>query len=519
MGFEPTTEQRDAVETFNTGQNMVLEAGAGTGKTSTLKLMANADESLRGTYVAYNKPIAQEAARDFPRSVRCVTAHSLAYRAIVAEWGDKLQARLNAPRRAPYDTVRMLGAEKLVLGEGRILAPHHVSRIAMETVRNFCYSADEVPTAKHVGQVNGADGPQERAVLCAAIVPLAYKAWLDISRPDGVLAFSHDNYLKLWGMTHPKLEGDFVLLDEAQDANPLTAAIFNDQTHMQRVAVGDSCQSIYGWRGATDALSTMDTDARLYLSQSFRFGPAVADEANKWLGLLNAPLRLRGASFIDSKVGEYPKPHAVLTRTNAQAVSSLMKFLAEGVQAALVGGGAEIRKLAEAANQLRETGKTSHPELCAFTSWGQVQDYCEQDAAGGDLKVAVTLIDDYGAGQIISAIENSASEDRAEVVISTAHKSKGREWSSVRIADDFRPPKPDELTDRMPLPSREDMMLAYVAVTRAQHCLDRSGLSWVDNYLGGGPWAQPNTLGRALYREGRRLGLIPTNHELAQETG
>lgn len=485
MGFAPTTEQAAALAAFNTGQDMVLEAGAGTGKTSTLKLFANTDQTRRGTYIAYNKSIATEAARDFPNRVRCVTAHSLGYRAVVALWGDALRARLNAPRIPVRETARALGANHLSLGEGRMLANTQVARLAMETVTRFCYSADDQPQKWHVPQVNGADTTEGRALLTAAVVPLARKAWADLSRPDGVLRFSHDCYLKVWAMTNPKLEGDFLMLDEAQDANPLVAQLVAGQDHLQRIAVGDANQSIYAWRGATDFLSTMEAQHHLYLTQSFRFGPAVAYEANKWLMLLGTKLRLIGSPHLTSVIAPLTTPDAILCRSNAEAVAQLMKHNALGVRAAIVGGGADVKRLAEASIELRERGNTWHPELAAFTSWGMVQDYVEQDAAGGDLKVAVKLIDEYGAEVIIAAIDASVSERDATVVISTAHKAKGREWDRVRIADDFSPPKSTEDDDN-PMPSREEMMLAYVAVTRAQKVLDRSGLAWVDQYLPGG---------------------------------
>ncbi|HEY1177927.1 MAG TPA: UvrD-helicase domain-containing protein, partial [Phytomonospora sp.] len=484
MGFQPTPEQDAALVAYRTGEDMVLEAGAGTGKTSTLKLFCRTYPNRRGVYFAYNKSIADEARASFPETVQCATVHSLAYRAMARIWGGNvLRARLNAPRVPVRETARILRAEHLALGEGRKLADTQVARIAMETVSRFCYSADARPEKWHVPQVNGADTAEARAILTNAVVPLARKAWEDLSKPTGLLRFTHDCYLKVWAMGSPKLDGDFVLLDEAQDANPLVAQIVDGQTHMQRVAVGDACQSIYGWRGATDFLSKMDAKHHLYLTQSFRFGPAVAEEANKWLGLLGAKLRLVGTPTIGSRLGDLDLPDALLCRSNAAAVSALMRYNAAGIRAAVVGGGDDIRRLAEASNELRQTGRTWHPELCAFTSWGMVQEYVEQDAAGADLKVAVKLIDEYGADAIIDALTRSVPEKQAQVTLSTAHKSKGREWNRVKVADDFHPPMGDD-EDKMP--SREDMMLAYVTVTRAQHVLDRSGLAWVDQYLPGG---------------------------------
>jgi len=62
------------------------------------------------------------------------------------------------------------------------------------------------------------------------------------------LRFTHGCYLKLWQLSDPRLLADYVLLDEAQDANPVAAAIADRKLHAQRILVGDRCQAIYGWR-------------------------------------------------------------------------------------------------------------------------------------------------------------------------------------------------------------------------------------------------------------------------------
>ncbi|MFY3807728.1 3'-5' exonuclease, partial [Escherichia coli] len=60
----------------------------------------------------------------------------------------------------------------------------------------------------------------------------------------------------------------------------------------------------------------------------------------------------------------------------------------------------------------------------------------------------------------------------------TAHRSKGREWPSVKIHGDFKAPKPDPKTGLTVL-RREEGRLAYVAVTRARELLDDVALDWV----------------------------------------
>ncbi|WP_218106830.1 3'-5' exonuclease [Micromonospora pallida] len=92
------------------------------------------------------------------------------------------------------------------------------------------------------------------------------------------------------------------------------------------------------------------------------------------------------------------------------------------------------------------------------------------------------LIDKHGTREVIRVCDALVDEDRADVVVSTAHKAKGREWGSVLIADDF--PEPRQQEDGTHRIAEDEAMLAYVAVTRAQRQLDRYGLAWIDRYAG-----------------------------------
>jgi hypothetical protein len=78
---------------------------------------------------------------------------------------------------------------------------------------------------------------------------------------------------------------------------------------------------------------------------------------------------------------------------------------------------------------LKAGRRTNHPELFLFTDRGEVQDYVENDTAGQDLRSLVQLVDAHGPEAVIHAVERLSDERRAEVVVSTAHKAKGREWN------------------------------------------------------------------------------------------
>lgn len=484
-GFTPTDEQQAALVIFARGQSMVIEAGAGTGKTSTLRLLA-ASTPRPVQYVAFNKAIVTEAEASMPANVRCNTAHSLAYRAV----GKTFAARLRSSRRMrSMDIARLLGIDPLVIpvnGEARRLSPGFLAGLAMAAVGRFCQTADAAPGAAHVPYVDGIDVPvagpggterrgwANNREVARWIEPALRKAWADIAKPSGVLPFKHDHYLKLWQLSGPTIPADVILFDEAQDANPTLAAVIAAQTHAQVVYVGDSQQAIYEWTGAVNALAGFAAEARAMLTSSFRFGPEIAGEANRVLSMIpGADLRLVGAGG-PGQVAPVSKPDVILCRTNAKAVEEALAARQAGRRPHVVGGGVEILRFARAARDLMEGRRTEHPDLACFDTWLEVVEYVATDEQGGDLALGVNLVDKYGVEGIEAALANMPAETSADIVISTAHKAKGRQWGAVSLATDF-PTGRNRKTGEPEIPSPAELRLLYVAVTRAQRALDVAG--------------------------------------------
>lgn len=481
---DPTPEQAEAVATYGDGIDCVIQAGAGCGKSSTLKMIAKSDPRRRMTYIAYNKAIATDAKRSFPSNVAASTGHGLAF-------DPRYLPRLNRPRQTAHTAAQALDVKSVLgiigstpsiptdLGLRKAMTNKLIMRSALDAVAQFCHSADPEIEARHVPRYDGltTKGPREK--LLALVLPVARAAWDDLRAEDGVLKMSHDHYLKLWALSAPTLPTDVVLLDEAQDTNDVLSSVLLAQEHAQRIAVGDSSQAIYEWRGAKDALKGFVSALgcpELTLSQSFRFGPAIAAEANLWLHKIGAPLRLTGSEQCESTVGPVDDPDAILCRTNSGAMGIVMEALAAGRKTALVGGGGDIKSLAWAAESLQAGRPTDHPELMGFPSWDAVREYAGEE--DNSLEVLVKLIDEHGTNRILAAADSLASEEQADLVVSTAHRAKGREWPKVRIHSDFRAPKPDRETGLVML-KREEGRLAYVAVTRARQALDCDALAWV----------------------------------------
>jgi len=480
LGIKLTEEQEACIDMFTTGESFVITAGAGAAKTTTCVLMAHQEPNTPGSYIAYNSSIAGEARIKFKGTrVTAKTSHGFA----MGQVG-------TAHRHKIGDNVRQMPARQLaawlkinepfVLPNDARLAPWSLARMARDTVQRFCYSADREITRWHVPTTPGTFEIMDE--IGAFIVPLAKQIWHDYEKVDGHLMWgrSHDPYLKMAQLRGIKLPGDFFMLDEAQDTNACVQDIFENQDG-QLIAVGDANQQLYAWRGAEDYMSKMDTENRLTLSKSFRFGDAVADEANKFLTLLDSPLRIEGFEKINSVVTTLETPDAVLCRTNAEVIAQAMHFGDSGHRVGVVGGTYAIKQMAEGALALQSGRQASHPDMMAFKSWGEFKEYVEEE--GGDLKVFVKIVDNYGAQTVINVADSCVDEKYADVVISTGHKAKGREWERVRIGNDFQPPEPDSDTGEDGKPNSTEMMLGYVAVTRAQNELDRGSLEWIDDYL------------------------------------
>jgi hypothetical protein len=486
--WRPTPEQEAAMAAFATGDHLVLQAGAGSGKTSTLYMLA-ASTRRWGRYIAFNRSIANEARSTFPHNVKCGTAHSLAWHAVGKRYSD----RLGAPRMSSAKLASLLGINMEVqLGERKITATG-LCYAAQETVLRYCQSADLVIGPQHVPWLKGIGEEHLHDQLADIVLPYAERIWADLRNPErGRARFTPDHYLKMWALTEPEIRKNFLLLDEAQDTNPVVERVFNAQRgHAQLVMVGDSAQAIYGWRGARDVMTGFN-GTQLTLSHSFRFGAGLAREANRWLAIAGAPIRITGSPSIDSGVDIVKRPHAILCRTNGGAMAEILKLLGAGFRVALVGRGETLSKLAIAAQELKSGQRTSHPELLLFSTWGEVQDYVEHDPDGRDLQPFVDVIDEHGVDVVLDVIGRLSEESLADVTVSTVHKAKGREWPTVRIAHDFPEPEDPCEVDSTgePLPGPIDpaeARLAYVAVTRARHLLDLGGLSWINRHPDGNP--------------------------------
>jgi len=470
------TPEQEAIVSHEPTSNLIVHAYAGTGKTSTLVEFARRWSSRRGLYLAFNSAIGREAQAKFPRNVEVRTMHAYAYRALgIYEHQDRLQP--GAIRRQ-----QIRDAAAAALGEGTVLPTPVVVAIS-RAFRRFLISDAERLLPEHVPALDSL--PWKRGeVLRAAVKTVRH---LMSFRENGG-PFNHDMYLKAFALDQQKSPArppyDVVLVDEAQDLSPVMIGIVS-RFRVPLIVVGDTYQSIYAFRGAVSAMGMFEGPT-LPLTQSWRFGPAVAAAANQILELTSKPPRLpvRGNPGARTTVHEGTAERgAILARTNAR----LMELLMEHVDTPfyIAGGYHQFRREIEAGIDLWLGRPPSDASPLPYKD----RDELEVEAKDGDPVAArlVKLLTEHGTDELSHMLARlvACAKDRpqdAVLYLSTAHKAKGLEFAATSLLDDFwsldrRVSYRDYLQRESKwTPAKErdfdqELNLLYVAITRAKERL------------------------------------------------
>lgn len=463
-GLLPTEEQQQIIAAMDGDDDIAINALAGTGKTTTLRLISEKIAPKRGHYIAFNKAIVDEARSKFSSNITCTTAHSLAFKSV----GHRFKARFDSPRVSWKDLAKYFDVEGFRFNSpsaSHYFEPYQMAKYASNTIWGFCKSTSVNIGLEHVPVIPLVQVSKEvRTQFSSQVLAGAHLMWRDLLGENGYAKFEHDHYLKMWQLGKPTIPGDIILFDEAQDADPVMLDVVNSQ-QSQLVYCGDTYQSVYEWRGAKDALKLVTVHEHFWLTQSFRFGPDIAEIGNRFLRLLSAPKEIRGLASAKSVVGKLPRPDAVMCRTNFGAIVTLRELQSQGRKTALVGNVKEsLQDFTRGCIELINGRRTGHPELGLFQTWAEALEWSKDDSeAATNTSMLIRLVEGIGADSMLRILRLVVDEKQADVVITTAHRAKGREWDGVSLAGDFKHPADMD---------SDELRLLYVAVTRAKKHLD-----------------------------------------------
>jgi superfamily I DNA/RNA helicase len=426
-----TKEQLAIVRSAVAGNDLIIKAFAGSGKTSTLCLIANNMPSKKCIYLAFNKAIAEEAKSKFPKSVIVKTTHALAYAAVSKVMNLK-------DVRPDYRAAEL----KSVIG----LEDYTLSQLTTLVFGKFCSSDAKTLDAEFVSLAADED-PELASFLNNIFSPseiAKYASELYKKMEDGEIAPTHSFYLK-----HYQLSGlaskdrfDVILLDEAQDTNKVTLDIVK-QLKGQKIIVGDGHQKIYGFRGSLNIMELIPNAKHLYLTQSFRFGSNIADRANTLL----ARFKNETVSIIGSG-GQKAEGNTTghITRTNSQIVSLIADFVGDGDQSSWT----TVRKPDEIFAPSLSVCKlflrssidyivpTNFLWLKQFSSITELERYAEE-TNDTELRTAIKIAKIHKAAllKFLLIAQSQFGSNSATQFLTTAHTAKGLEWDNVFLYQDF----------------------------------------------------------------------------------
>lgn len=471
----PTSEQQEIINLFANNPTkgsikLKINAYAGASKTTTLMMVAE-HHTKSSLYITFNKKMSVEASGKFPSHVEVRTSHSVAYRAV----GFKYQDKLSRPA-GKYQNVLGTGKEvamffklKSMSSGDKTLPSASIGYCIIDTVNSFEYSSDRELSIKHVDLRSASKltiSPTFNSdELVATVFKHAKQLWNKrIDLHDNTLS-RHDTYMKLYQLMDPVLNYDTIYLDEAQDANPCLVDILLKQTS-NLVFVGDKHQSIYGFRGAINAMSIQHkghnwTNKRL--TKSFRFGPKLAEVATSIIQANQAPVQ--GYEILTTDIlDEIPEnvQYTMLFRTNAALVMRALELAANDISFHLELDISTFVNMLESCIALKAGNlkKVRHSDIQMFENWSEFVIVAKQ--ADPELAKFVDIIEGGNGERALAVLSDYTPPTSPQVVMTTAHRAKGLEYDYVYLADDFQIPK--DLTKL----STGERNLIYVGATRAK---------------------------------------------------
>lgn len=491
-------------ELENGDSDIVVEALAGTGKTTTMcegirRLVEAGETGILA--VAFNTSISKELTRRFNemgldwKEANSKTLHGAGNR-LVKEKFPKIELdqhrALNVARRLicedrGWDTAlfdvppsRLKPDEKLKRQD--VTDAAKLVKQVVSMAKSLLAPVDDIERLMDIAWNFGFTDPEilleeEQAVLASRVLQHCIDDTTMYDFDDMVwLPYVHN----LW----PRFKHSFVFVDEAQDMNPaqlhLARKFVNKDWGGRLVAIGDSHQAIYGWRGAdSGVLKRMARDpevVRMTMPITYRCAHVVAAECQTWVPEFTSGSQYRGEvlskhsdAWRDAQAGDF-----ILSRTNAPLVGACLSFLRRGIPAAIQGRevGDQLANLVEKFGEEDVRGMLEKLAIWERKEIARCLDREDESAAElvRDKAESIRVVaEDYDTSELVAMklremFRNDTDDAAHLVALSTVHRAKGMERDEVWL-----------MGDTFMFNGGEENNIRYVAVSRAKYVVHYCG--------------------------------------------
>jgi len=496
--------------------NLVVNAVAGSGKTSTLKALASY-MTVKVLFLAFNKHIATELSEDLKGTTfDCSTIHSRGYGVLRKRFGSlKLEAQkyrrlcalavdLRSKDRNPgrkekkllNQFRRMIHTEQqeTVLQQERTNTLQALSKLVdLARLNLIQYSRDWTKDQLYdLCEHYEIDIHRELEDWACYVVPAILRYGLAATNDNGEIDFTD----MIWIPGELNLRPypySFVFVDEAQDLSPCQLRMALSCVHRKGrvIAVGDRNQSIYGFAGADvdsiDRIIDRIDATELPLSICYRCPRSVVEIASKIVPDIEPyPCSEEGTiGTVDPKEisKQLSEGDIVVCRTTAPLVKLCFDLIRQGIAARVRGrdiGKQIINTLIEISDQPGFRFRRIEDEI---DSWERKKARRILERTQGDqddpgiqaimdraecLRVFLEMTEAETIEALEDGIEDLFSDQRPAIWLSTVHKVKGLEADNVFI---LRPELLPFPYARLPWQQQQESNLEYVAYTRAKKAL------------------------------------------------
>lgn len=482
MPYKPTEEQQAYIDASGKGENIVLKARAGCGKTATACLLGENHPDKNIWIAVFNKGNAKEMNEKLPKNMNGSTFHSMC-----GKW-------FRGKRPELKDGNNCYGHSKKVpllilkhcdeYNYNEMKRDDPANKIAYDNVTNLSSlvgkmkntflstpSIQEVLELAEFHQVEFIDDPDNFYANAIKILELS-----DSDRSS----MDFDDMIRFHVIDKKVFpDCDIFVGDEVQDSNPIRIELMRlfAEKGVECHAPGDDWQGIYVFTGASiDSVDdvVIELEAKVMpLTINFRCSKAVILEAQKivpdikyWDGAIDGSV----SEIWPDQINQLFKPgDCAISRYNRTIIPKVFALLREGKKATIQGAnfGKQIISIIK---------KVKYQDIDDFNH--NIAKMRDRDLAKCKTELGRQIIDDKYA-TIEYFIDNSKTVDGAielvtslfsdktvgEYKFSTAHKAKGFEWNNVFILDhdNFK-------SARAQLPWQQlcERRLEYVAKTRAK---------------------------------------------------
>ena len=489
MNFTPSKYQEaifkeiiDIAVSPKIGRHIIVTADAGTGKTTTIEegtKMIPSNFSI--LFVAYNKHIADNFIPKATKNTNVMTCHSLGYRAVIR----KMQLsgkRVNIDAYKVHNlTKQILQNEFLELGqeESRNMQPIIIKVVSLLKSTLLPVNKESVEYILETYNIDNEVNHDILTQICAKIMlkcaaVFGMKDSSDIDFDDQIwLPIVHNLSVTQF---------DFVFVDETQDLNKsqLELILKAVKPGGSIIAVGDSNQSIYGFRGAdVEAMEHMieRLNAKvLPLSICYRCPTSHITLAQKYVQSIEPSPYAKEGTIKNIKeselVNNVNEGDLILCRYTAPCVKYCLKVIKSGKKATVRG-----RDIMDSLiSKVRKTKGTKMTDFLPNLKKDMLKEKANLESVGKSIEsvidryetILVLAEDCNDTNELIQKIQTIFSDSITAITFSTVHRAKGLESNSICILKPSLMPSTYARTEKE---FKQERNLQYISVTRSKDTL------------------------------------------------